>query len=81
MIKVHHNPDDADGRVWMLEHPVGQVWRLTTDSARELYAQLGLRLAHARAVEFAAIDRRSMPFADWAAEQEDRRLDLMGERY
>lgn len=70
--QVHHNPDDTDGRVWMLAHPEGNVWRLTDEEARDLYAQLGLRMAHARAVETRERDRRAIPFADWAAEQEDR---------
>lgn len=53
---VHHNPADADGRVWMLAAPGGSVWRLTDDEARRLSADLLLGLAGARDNDAQPID-------------------------
>lgn len=41
---VHHNPTGPEGRPHMLVLNGWQVWNLTRDEAKELFAQLGLSL-------------------------------------
>lgn len=76
-VTVHHNPGDRDGRVWMLAHRDGQVWRLTDTEARELSAGLLSNLAYARATEMRHRDQRAVPFAEWAADQEQRQAETV----
>lgn len=55
-VDVHHVPGQADDREFFVVFNGWSNWRLTADEARELYANLGLKLAASRIDEWPWID-------------------------
>jgi len=62
-VDLHHNPDDADGRVWMLVFNGWQVWRLTDAEMREHSADVLLKLAEVRGDMAEPVDA-GVPYAE-----------------
>lgn len=65
-LDLHHTPDQADGRVWMLVFNGWQVWRLTDEELREHHAAVGLSLAR---LDMAQPIDGAVPFDDIDAQR------------